>query len=72
MITYETVLVEKRDYSGIIVLNRPEQLNTFNSAMARDLNNALDELEKDEENPGGGMKKIVDNSYSLFYNVTNC
>ncbi|MGB9904138.1 MAG: hypothetical protein ACPLQO_05625 [Desulfotomaculales bacterium] len=57
MITYETVLVEKRDYSGIIVLNRPEQLNTFNSAMARDLNNALDELEKGRGKPGWWYEK---------------
>jgi len=43
------VRLERKGHVGIIVLNRPEQLNTFNTAMAQDLNSALDELEKDDE-----------------------
>ncbi len=46
---YETVLLEKKGHVGILVLNRPEQLNTFNTPLAQDLNNALEELEMDEE-----------------------
>lgn len=47
---YETVLVEKREHIGIITLNRPERMNTFNRALAVELNNALEELE--------GLKEI--------------
>ena len=46
---YETVIVEKKDNIGIIILNRPEELNTFSSSLAKDLNDALIELECDEE-----------------------
>ncbi len=45
----ETVLVEKRGHVGVIVLNRPEQLNTFNTPMAQDLNEALEQLEQEQE-----------------------
>ena len=37
----QAVLVEKRGHVGVIVLNRPEQLNTFNTPMAQELNEAL-------------------------------
>ncbi|MGI5876395.1 MAG: enoyl-CoA hydratase-related protein [Dethiobacteria bacterium] len=46
---YETVLIERKGYVGIVELNLPEQLNVFNTALALDLNNALEELDKDEE-----------------------
>lgn len=46
---YETVLVEKNEHIGIITLNRPDNLNTFNTTLARELNEALNELEQDEE-----------------------
>ncbi|MFP4629899.1 MAG: enoyl-CoA hydratase/isomerase family protein [Desulfohalobiaceae bacterium] len=35
------------DYVGSITLQRPEQLNTLNTAMARELNQALQELDQD-------------------------
>jgi enoyl-CoA hydratase/carnithine racemase len=46
---YEAILLEKKDKIGIITLNRPEQLNAFNSGLAQDLNRALSELENDTE-----------------------
>ena len=46
---YETVLVERKGHVGIIALNRPEKLNTFNIPLGRDLNAALDEMEQDRD-----------------------
>jgi len=46
---YETLLIEKNGHIGIITLNRPDHLNTFNTAMARESNEALNELEQDKE-----------------------
>ena len=31
--SYENVLVEKRDQIGFITLNRPQAMNTFNCAL---------------------------------------
>jgi enoyl-CoA hydratase/carnithine racemase len=47
--SYETLLVEKNEHVGIITLNRPDNLNIFNTAMAKEINEALNELEQDEE-----------------------
>lgn len=45
---YETILTEITDkHVGIITLNRPEQLNTFNSQMAGDLHSGLLDMETD-------------------------
>ncbi len=44
---YEAVLVEKEDHIATIVLNRPESLNTFTVPLARDLNQALIDLNND-------------------------
>ncbi|MCI1958491.1 MAG: enoyl-CoA hydratase-related protein [Clostridia bacterium] len=49
MKTFSTVLTAKKDYIGTITLNRPESLNTFNMQMAKDLNEALEEMEKDSD-----------------------
>jgi enoyl-CoA hydratase/carnithine racemase len=46
---YETVLVEKEGHVGVIALNRPEKLNTFNVPLGRDLNAALEEMEQDRD-----------------------
>ena len=43
------VLVEKTDHIGIITLNRPESLNTFNVPLATELNQALKNLDADED-----------------------
>ncbi|MGD9032246.1 MAG: enoyl-CoA hydratase-related protein [Desulfobacteraceae bacterium] len=42
---YENILVERKEDVGIIILNRPEQYNTFTTALAKELNDALIELE---------------------------
>lgn len=46
---YTNVLVEKQDRIGFITLNRPEDMNTFNIPFARELNDALQEMEGDPE-----------------------
>ncbi|MFH1489315.1 MAG: enoyl-CoA hydratase-related protein [Pseudomonadota bacterium] len=45
--TYENIIVEQADHVGVITLNRPEQMNTFTTALARELNRALAEMEMD-------------------------
>lgn len=45
---YETILLEIRDCVGILSLNRPQKFNTFSSQLARELNDALRELDRDE------------------------
>jgi enoyl-CoA hydratase/carnithine racemase len=46
---YTNVLVDKREQIGFITLNRPQAMNTFNVPFARELNDALWEMEKDPE-----------------------
>jgi enoyl-CoA hydratase/carnithine racemase len=45
----QPILVEKKDRVGIITLNRPEAMNTFNVPSARALNDALVSMDKDDE-----------------------
>jgi len=52
--SYETILIEKRDQIGIITLNRPQKFNTFNSQMAEELNTALRQLDED-----AGVRVII-------------
>lgn len=46
---YETLLLECRENIGFITLNRPGQLNTFNTLLAREFNKALEAFEADPE-----------------------
>lgn len=46
---YRTVNVERKDRIGELTLNRPQELNTLTTQMAEDINNALLELEADNE-----------------------
>ena len=46
---YQTVIVERRKHIGLITLNRPEQLNSFSSQLALELNSALQELDDDPQ-----------------------
>jgi len=46
---YSNVLVERQDRIGFITLNRPQEMNTFNIPFARELNDALLDLEADPE-----------------------
>lgn len=46
---YESILIDTKDHIGIISLNRPDQLNTFDVVMAGELNQALNEMDQDDE-----------------------
>jgi len=46
---YETILLERREGIGYVTLNRPDRANTINHQLARDLVNAMDEVEADPE-----------------------
>jgi enoyl-CoA hydratase/carnithine racemase len=46
---YTSVLLSKKDKIGYVTLNRPENNNTFNIPLAIELNEALVELEKDDD-----------------------
>ena len=46
--SYQSVIVERKERVGIIVLNRPDQFNTFNTVLAQEMCTALLELEMDE------------------------
>jgi len=43
------VLVEKKDMIGVITLNRPAEMNTFNVPFAQALNDTLRNLDQDDE-----------------------
>jgi len=43
------VIVEKEGHIGLITLNRPQEMNTFNVPFARELNDALLQLDDDPE-----------------------
>lgn len=48
--SYESIIVESVvDFVGEITLNRPEQLNTFNTSLATELIQALDEMDSDPQ-----------------------
>jgi enoyl-CoA hydratase/carnithine racemase len=44
---YQTIVVERKDRVGLIMLNRPDHMNTFSMVLAKELHGALDELEHD-------------------------
>ncbi|MEA1946872.1 MAG: enoyl-CoA hydratase/isomerase family protein [Thermodesulfobacteriota bacterium] len=45
----EPILVDKQDMIGLITLNRPEEMNTFNVPFAIELNEALRDMDQDDE-----------------------
>ena len=49
MKTYKTILVEKQDPAGIITLNRPDKLNAMSLEMKNEMDEALSDLEVDDE-----------------------
>ncbi|HDI51080.1 MAG TPA: enoyl-CoA hydratase/isomerase family protein, partial [Bacteroidetes bacterium] len=46
---YKAIIVEKLEDEriGTITLNRPEQMNTFDTRLAQELNHSLREFDKD-------------------------
>jgi enoyl-CoA hydratase/carnithine racemase len=46
---FEHIRTEKRDGIGLIVLNRPDKLNAFTPLMGRELFQALDQADQDDE-----------------------
>jgi enoyl-CoA hydratase/carnithine racemase len=48
-VSYETIVVERRDRTACIRLNRPEVLNAINDVMIRELEDAVAEIERDPE-----------------------
>ncbi|HME18147.1 MAG TPA: enoyl-CoA hydratase-related protein [Nitrososphaerales archaeon] len=46
---YQTLLESKEGHVGVITLNRPDAMNALNMTMVRELIQALDGFEKDEE-----------------------
>jgi 2-(1,2-epoxy-1,2-dihydrophenyl)acetyl-CoA isomerase len=46
-VSYQNVLIERRERVGILTLNRPDKLNSFGVAMAAEIADALDELAGD-------------------------
>jgi enoyl-CoA hydratase/carnithine racemase len=45
----ETVVVDKKDMIGVITLNRPQEMNTFNVPFAGRLNETLRNMDQDNE-----------------------
>jgi len=45
---YETILKESKDSVSVITLNRPDELNTFNTILAEELYDALIESDNDD------------------------
>jgi len=46
--SYQNILVEKRDRVGLVTLHRPQALNALCDALIRELGQALDEFEADD------------------------
>ncbi len=78
--SYENILVEKRDAVGLITLNRPQALNALCAALIDELAAALDDLEADDEvgaivvtgsekafAAGADIKEMQDKSYMDVY-----
>lgn len=78
--SYENILVEKRDAVGLITLNRPQALNALCAALIDELAEALDDLEADEAvgaivvtgsekafAAGADIKEMLDKTYMDVY-----
>jgi len=46
---FETIIVERKNHIGIITLNRPDQLNTFTTTLAAELDQSLLTMDQDKE-----------------------
>ncbi len=78
--SYENILVEKRDAVGLITLNRPQALNALCAALIDELEQALDDLEADDSigaivvtgsekafAAGADIKEMLDQTYMDVY-----
>jgi len=78
--SYENILVEKRDAVGLITLNRPQAMNALCTALIDELAEAVDDLEADEAigaivvtgsekafAAGADIKEMQDKSYMDAY-----
>ncbi|GAK32197.1 MULTISPECIES: enoyl-CoA hydratase [Iodidimonas] len=74
--SYETILLDKREAVGIITLNRPKAMNALNNQLMDELTAALRDLEGDDEigcilitgsdkafAAGADIKQMADKSY---------
>ena len=76
---WQSILLEKRNGVGLITLNRPQALNALNSELISEINQALDQLEKDREIgcivlagsekafAAGDIKEMVDLAFPDIY-----
>lgn len=62
--SYTNVLVEKKDLIGFITLNRPAEMNTFTVPFARELNDALMEMDNDPD-----VRVVVINSAGKHFST---
>jgi enoyl-CoA hydratase/carnithine racemase len=46
---FETIIFERQNHIGILTLNRPDQLNSFTTAMAREANQALAAMDSERD-----------------------
>lgn len=46
---YKTLIYEKRDSIGLLIINRPEKMNAISEELTTELKQLLDEIEGDEE-----------------------
>jgi len=47
--TYQAIILEKKENVAVVTLNRPERLNALNSQLTQELLSALDDVDEDDE-----------------------
>ncbi len=78
--TYENIVVEKKDSIALITLNRPKAMNALSPELFQDLKNALDDIDNDDDigvavltgndkafAAGADIKEMKDKSYKQMY-----
>src|ERR1041385_6967587 len=49
LMPYEMILTERREHVGLITLNRPQAMNALNNQLMRELMDALEAFDKNED-----------------------